>query len=85
MRHDWQLAFTPQPDLVTSTVHDPRTPAATSDLDANDPMAATPAGGHSSDEGRLVFEIHTPKHSQKPKPDRLTAGECSLEAFDDGR
>ena len=46
MRHDWQLASTPQPDLVTSTVHDPRTPAATSDLDAHDRMAATPAGGY---------------------------------------
>ncbi len=43
MRHDWQLASTPQPDLVTSTVHNPRTPAATNNLDAHDPMAATPS------------------------------------------
>ena len=45
-RHDWQSATAP--DLVTTTVHTPRTPAATSDLDAHDPTAATvtPAGGH---------------------------------------
>ena len=33
------------PDLVTSTVHNPRTLAATSDPDTHDPTAATPAGG----------------------------------------
>jgi hypothetical protein len=31
--------------LVTSTVHNPRTLAATSDPDTHDPTAATPAGG----------------------------------------
>jgi hypothetical protein len=43
MRHDWQ-SFT-APDLVTSTVHNPRTLAATSDPHTHDPTAATPAGG----------------------------------------
>ena len=43
MRHDWQPATAP--DLVTSTVHNPRTLAATSDPDTHDPTAATPAGG----------------------------------------
>ena len=43
MRHDWQSATAP--DLVTSTVHNLRTLAATSDLDTHDPTAATPAGG----------------------------------------
>ena len=43
MRHDWQFATAP--DLVTSTVHNPRTLAATSDPDTHDPTAATPAGG----------------------------------------
>jgi hypothetical protein len=33
------------PDLVTSTVHNPRTLAATSDPGTHDPTAATPAGG----------------------------------------
>ena len=43
MRHDWQSSTAP--DLVTSTVHNPRTLAATSDPDTHDPTAATPAGG----------------------------------------
>ena len=43
MRHDWQPATAP--DLVTSTVHNPRTLAATSDPHTHDPTAATPAGG----------------------------------------
>jgi hypothetical protein len=43
MRHDWQSATAP--DLVTSTVHNPRTLAATSDPDTHEPTAATPAGG----------------------------------------
>ena len=43
MRHDWQSATAP--DLVTSTVHNLRTLAATSDPDTHDPTAATPAGG----------------------------------------
>ena len=32
-------------DLITSTVHNPRTLAATYDSDTHDPTAATPAGG----------------------------------------
>ena len=44
MRRDWQSA-TAAPDLVTSTVHNLRTLAATSDPDTHDPTAATPAGG----------------------------------------
>jgi hypothetical protein len=43
MRHDWQSSTAP--DLVTSTVHNPRTLAATSDPGTHDPTAATPAGG----------------------------------------
>ena len=43
MRHDWQSSTAP--GLVTSTVHNPRTLAATSDPDTHDPTAATPAGG----------------------------------------
>ena len=43
MRHDWQSATAPV--LITSTVHNPRTLAATGDPDAQGPMAATPAGG----------------------------------------
>ena len=45
MRHDWQSSTAP--DLVTSTVHNPRTLAATSDpgTHRDDPTAATPAGG----------------------------------------
>ncbi len=35
----------PPPDLVTSTVHNPRTLAATSDRDTHAPMAVTPSGG----------------------------------------
>jgi hypothetical protein len=48
MRHDWQssTAVHTAPDLVTSTVHNPRTLAATSEPDTHDPTAATPAGGH---------------------------------------
>ena len=38
MRHDWQSATAP--DLVTSTVHNLRTLAATSDPDTHDPTAA---------------------------------------------
>jgi hypothetical protein len=49
MRHDWQWqsASATAPDLNTSTVHNPRTLAATSDPDTHDPTAATPAGGPS--------------------------------------
>ncbi len=43
MRHDWQSSTAP--GLVTSTVHNPRTLAATSDPGTHDPTAATPAGG----------------------------------------
>ena len=43
MRHDWQSSTAP--DLVTSTVHNRRTLAATSDPGTHDPTAATPAGG----------------------------------------
>jgi hypothetical protein len=43
MRHDWQSATAP--DLITTTVHNPRTLAATSDPDTHDPTAATPVGG----------------------------------------
>ena len=43
MRHDWQSSIAP--DLVTSTVHNPRTLAATSDPGTHNPTAATPAGG----------------------------------------
>ncbi len=43
MRHDWQSATAPV--LITSTVHNPRTLAATGDSDTHDPTAATPAGG----------------------------------------
>ena len=42
MCHDWQPSTAP--DLVTSTVHNPRTLAATSDPGTHDPTAATPAG-----------------------------------------
>ncbi len=49
MRHDWQSQAATRaraaPDLFTSTVHNPRTLAATSDSDTHDPTAATPAGG----------------------------------------
>jgi hypothetical protein len=43
MRHDWQSSTAP--GLVTSTVHNRRTLAATSDPGTHDPTAATPAGG----------------------------------------
>ncbi len=58
IRHDGQSATAP--DLVTSTVPNPRTLAATSDPDIQNPTAATPlaAGGGLSgplaDRGRLV-------------------------------
>ncbi len=42
MRHDWQSATAP--DSVTSTVHNPRTLAATSDPDTHGPGN----GGHPS-------------------------------------
>ena len=42
MRPDWQSSTAP--DLVTSTVHNPRTLAATSDPGTHDPTAATSWG-----------------------------------------
>ena len=45
MRHDWQSSTAPDLVRVTSTVHNPRTLAATSDPGTHDPTAATPAGG----------------------------------------
>jgi hypothetical protein len=47
-RHDWQSAWILPPHQtwsLLSTVHNPRTLAATSDPDTHDPTAATPAGG----------------------------------------
>jgi hypothetical protein len=55
MRHDWQSSTAP--DLVTSTVHNPLTLAATSDPGTHDPTRPPQLGGPSgplADRGRLV-------------------------------
>jgi hypothetical protein len=47
IRHEWQLDSTPQSDLVTSTLHNPRTPAATSVSDVTEMDTTLMAAGGS--------------------------------------
>ncbi len=50
-----------------STVHNPCTPAATSDLDAHDPTAATPAGGTRTGPACKAGD-HTVAHGRTQRP-----------------